>query len=826
MAFGKKELILTGVAALTVVCMGGIIGYQAFRSGKSLQQDGYVNWVDDTGEYKKISFGTGTGYKYLYPDKVSLKDQEGKHYQIDDNSFVHYSDGSAGSFSDGFLLDTERMGAGVVQSYYLTAGTMVVGQNGEYAIDNNGAQISLRDFIWRTGEDHYLIAGEGMEMLMPDGSSVTPDGYVEVTYLEDGVVQMIADEQVWTTVAAGAEIDWNGTQLKLDERTIEDENGTRTIVLDELKESDADVVHVSGTATQWSTEHPTWNFTVEDGQNGTDGEAGENGEDGVAGEQGAQGSDGDQGTTGSTGAAGKDGAVGTEGKRGKSAIIKNDSDTVLDVLVQMVSYDATENSVSGKFTIQQGDWDLRNLKLTIQDADTKATKATITFQEESDLSLSQNGWAIEGNVSDTDDEVYEFTFQYGNDLEADKNYRLTLTADYYKEEVNMGNKTFLDRTFFTSSEGISIRQQGISEDSVEVSLKRQKENQALTLILYSSSMGELDRIVTELGDGAGGLETDVTIDGLTSNTTYYIGVENNGTVGEILKITTLKKVPALGTMKAEMGVGYYTLYFDGNVDPDSSIMGYTYDIKDPSQGDHSVKTVDSTKKNGNAKVVFDGEILKYTGDGESAEYSASATVICYDNEKYVRYEVELEDDPNTNYNESVLKISRVYFPTFAPLEMSSGEQKKEVTSTSFKGWFRLTAPGDTKYNVFYGNVEENPLYLMVVANAGDYKEPQVFMYSYKALLTGVETPTSRGYDQPMIKATYDTVVDKGKLYLDVYWDSSWKNDAGESRKLLPDTEYFVYLYGDYINYGMVNQDMSYASGFGLLGSCKFTTPKE
>ena len=62
--------------------------------------------------------------------------------------------------------------------------------------------------------------------------------------------------------------------------------------------------------------------------------------------------------------------------------------------------------------------------------------------------------------------------------------------------------------------------------------------------------------------------------------------------------------------------------------------------------------------------------------------------------------------------------------------------------------------------------------------------------------------------------------------MDVYWDSSWKNDAGESRKLLPDTEYFVYLYGDYINYGMVNQDMSYASGFGLLGSCKFTTPKE
>ena len=71
MAFGKKRLILTGIGALAAVCMGGIIGYQAFRSGKSLQQDGYVNWVNDTGEYEKISFGSGAGYKYLYPDKVS-----------------------------------------------------------------------------------------------------------------------------------------------------------------------------------------------------------------------------------------------------------------------------------------------------------------------------------------------------------------------------------------------------------------------------------------------------------------------------------------------------------------------------------------------------------------------------------------------------------------------------------------------------------------------------------------------------------------------------------------------------------------------------------
>lgn len=793
MTFEKKELILTGVAAMAVVCMGGVIGYQAFRSGKSLQQDGYVNWVDDTGEYKKISFGTGTGYKYLYPDKVSLKDQEGKRYRIDDTSFVHYSDNSAGSFSDGFLLDTERMSAGVVQSYYLTAGTMVIGQNGEYAIDNNGAQINLRDFIWRTGDDHYLVVGDGLVITMPDGTSVTPEGYVEVSYLEDGIVQMIADEQMWTTVAAGAEIDWNGTQLNLEEQSINDENGVRSILLDELKESDADVVHVSGTAEQWSTEHPTWNFTIEDGQDGSDGEAGQNGDDGAAGEQGAQGSDG------SSGASGKDGDAGAAGERGKSSIRRNEDESILDVQVRLTEYDVSENQMYGALEIQQGDWDLRNLKLTIQDMNTKETVASVGFEKESDLSISQNGWLLEGNVSTDDDEVYKLSFSYGDDLEKDTNYRLTLTGDYYKDDVQMGNKIFLDRCFFTDSEGIRVRTQGVKETSVDLSLERKNQSQVISLILYDSSRNELDRISTSLANGNGGLTADQTIDGLEPDTTYYIGVETNGVEGEILQVLTLKRAPELGTLKAELGIGYYTLYFDGNIDPDNAITGYVYDINDISQGDHSIKTLQSTQKNGAARAIFDDVTLKY-----NSEYGAKATVIVYDNEKYTRYEVDLEDNPlTTDYDESILKTVKLEFPSFAPLETNY-----TLENNSFKGWLRLEVPADTVYQIYYGNRDENPLYLMVTANSGDYREPQIFTYTYKALL-----------DPATIKLTYPP-EGKGKLYLDVYWDSS-----EDGRQLLPETDYYVYLFGDYANLAMTGQDMAYASGFGLLGNCKFTTPK-
>ena len=75
----------------------------------------------------------------------------------------------------------------------------------------------------------------------------------------------------------------------------------------------------------------------------------------------------------------------------------------------------------GALEIQQGDWDLRNLKLTIQDMNTKETVASVGFEKESDLSISQNGWLLEGNVSTDDDEVYKLSFSYGDDLEKDTN---------------------------------------------------------------------------------------------------------------------------------------------------------------------------------------------------------------------------------------------------------------------------------------------------------------------------------------------------------------------------------------------------------------------
>lgn len=45
MAFGKKELILTGVAAMAVVCMGGVIGYQAFL----VRQVAAAGWLCELG---------------------------------------------------------------------------------------------------------------------------------------------------------------------------------------------------------------------------------------------------------------------------------------------------------------------------------------------------------------------------------------------------------------------------------------------------------------------------------------------------------------------------------------------------------------------------------------------------------------------------------------------------------------------------------------------------------------------------------------------------------------------------------------------------------
>lgn len=788
MALGKRKIVLIGLAGVCAVCMGGVIGYQAYRTRITMQQDGYVNWVNDSREYEMVSFRAGTAYKYVYPEKVSFQDQERTRYTMDKDIFVHYNDKSIGSFNDGILLDTERIQAGMVQPYYVTAGTMLTARDGKYYIENNGAEIEFEDFIWKTGEDRYLIVGEGIHLVTPDGTDVTPEGYVEVSYLEDGVVQMIADSQMWLTVASGAEVTWGDGLLDLKERMISNRDGTQNIYLEELDDSAEQVIRVASTAKDWSTVHPSWNFTVINGTDGTDGEAGETGEDGAAGEQGSQGSDG------SSGAAGEDGDAGAAGERGKSSFAQLLTDAVTDTSIEMTEYEASENQIYGSLKIHMGDWELQNLRLCIKENGSGNELTSVTFEQQDGLQEISGGWILEGGTSESDDEIYELSFSYGDDLRPDTQYQLVLTADYYNDDVHMGNKVFLNRTFYTDSQGIRMREQGVTEYSVDIELGRKNESQALTLVLYDSSLHELDRIGTSLGNGTGGLSTRLTIDDLEPNTSYYVGVQNNGVEGEVLKITTLKRMPELGTFKAELGIGSYRLYFDGNEDPDHAVVGYAYEIYDENLGDHAVKTLTSTSADGMARAVFDNQILYY-----NTEYSAKAWVTCYDNEKYVRFPVALEDDPaTTDYDEGIIKAVELEFPSFALLEA----EQYELGTDHFAGWFRLQIPADTVYQVYYGGRDENPIYLMVLANAGAYKEPQIFTYTWEALL-----------DPVSVKISYPP-NGGGKVNLDVYL---------ELDDLKPSTDYYIYLFGDYANLAMIDQDMAYASGFGMLGSCKFTT---
>lgn len=793
MGVKKRNLMLAGLAALAVILAGGVIGWQAWRTRKGLEQDGYIDWVSESQEYEQIHVPAGRGWKYVYPDKMTVRDQEGVKYVVDKTSFIHYTDGSVGAFSGGIVLDTNRIGAGMVQPYYLQEGIMLVKRDSSYYIENNGAEIEFRDFVWKLSKDHYLLSGESMALELPEDTGLVPEEYVELRWVEDGIVQVITGGQMWQGVTGDARVTWGGGVLDLSDRILSDEDGSFQISLDALSVDDEDVIPVASTAESYSTEHPSWNFTVIDGTDGADGEAGEAGEDGAAGEAGQQGADGETGSDGDAGAAGEAGA---QGERGSTAFSQLDTEAVIDAQVEMNAYEPGLHGIAGALRLTVGDWELRNLSLAIRRESGGLEAASVSFEMEDGLYLNSGGWILEGAFSQEDDEVYELVFSYGDDLEEDTQYHLVLAADYYNEEVHMGNKVFLNRSFYTDSRGVNIRQEGVTEQTASFLLSRQDTDEAISLTLYDSSRNELYQIPTDLGKGTGGLSAAVELDGLEPDSTYYLGVLHDGVEGEVWEFLTLKRLPELGVMKAQLGVGRYTLYYEGNSDPDGAIVGYTYEIYDENLGDSAVKELSSSAKDGAARAIIDNQILYY-----NTEYRARGQVICYDNEKYVRWDMELEDDPNTvDYDEGVLRIAELEFPSFAPI---AGQY--ELEPDSFGGWLRLQIPADTVYQVYYGGRDENPIYLMVLSYSGEYREPVTFTYTWEALLD----PASVKIDYP--------AGGGGRVNLDVYV---------ELDDLDPETDYYLYLYGDYANLAMIEQDMPYASGFGLLGSCKITTGKE
>lgn len=327
----KKGLII--LAIFTALVGTGLAGLSFVKYNSSYQEfvaDGFIlkpsEETNVTGDVNmQYYFSQGSKYREKYGTNVLFKDTQGTDVNITNNQFVHYADGSLGSFTKGVIMNVGNVKDENIQYYNLSKNTILVHNGDSYDITSHGEAMKLSEFVWKISDNDYLYVSPEVTLKLNESTEITLPDYAQIKYVANGVVRIVHQQGTYQTVSADATLlSQNGAELNLAGRKFI-VDGETTVSLNQMSMNDSEYIELDENRNTPEIKIPT--FQVINGKNGAtgmtgadgnEGEAGMEGEDGENGADGEDGADGDEGETGDYGEDGTEGATGSRGNQGEA----------------------------------------------------------------------------------------------------------------------------------------------------------------------------------------------------------------------------------------------------------------------------------------------------------------------------------------------------------------------------------------------------------------------------------------------------------------------------------------------------------------------------
>lgn len=833
----KKQLI--AVALLAVLLGAGGITYswrQERAHANTFAGGGYVHIADPETEEKKVAFQSGTAWRKGLNDTVSFEDVQGNQTAVSAESFAHYDDQSLSALTTGVVVDLNDVQTAQVTNHYAVSPQVSFQKSGDgYTLANTATELDFTDYIWKLGEDKYMLVSPQMSVHFSEGDVREAQDYVEVTYVEEGVVQLQTADNVWQTISGDcyADLD-NGERVNFSLRNVQDSSGEvlmdfSKIILDsenniEITPLTEDLENVKESVI------PHFDITAEPGKNGESGAEGVSGEQGTQGEKGTKGDEGADGAQGDAGAAGTNGAAGASGSNGSAG---------------SPGAPGAEGAPGSSAEI---DGTVLNFPtFTLQDWTVSATtcSATIMVSDPGQM-LEPNTTALAAQVYLVDVETnsvfkvepnegaFDFSTLNGDGypmhfegLLPDHSYRLVVDApiNTRADGAQTYLRNFISKTFYTDSVGVYLEAGSSTEHSVSLTVNKQPYSTAAMAVvkLYDS------RSAAQSGTGWIATETvnltdssvSVTFSGynatdnsaLASNTTYFARVEVTQpqalNVTQLLPLTTLKQRAAIGapSMTPNRENWGFSVTPGAVSDPDGGITGYTYEFYNANDvladgtirsGAQPVRTVTTTSADG-LVVPMDGTYLKAGQD-----YRVRTVAAFFDNEKESQIVSGFSNAAQVTGN----KLPIVYF-----VNESQSSGTPSDTPTDLSTWYDqicgtlVVAPGTDTAKVLVDDTHHP----MVTIRAEGY-----YYVQYPVYLEGSNNlPTDgSGYLTARQEGGYLYIALPNKALT-----AATVDHTGAVNGLKPNLQYRVLLTGDLSNDGQ----NAFESGVAI-GSCVVETP--
>ena len=602
----KRFLFILGISVISLVMLIGGMFYLFDDSDNTFVKSGYI-LNPMSANSTRYYFDKGTSYHTNLSSLIVFNDVDKDDVKVNKDSFVHYLDGDMSFLKNGAILDLGTINKSMATYYNITDKSLVKYSNGGYTIDNKDDVLTIENFIGRISDNRYIVAGTNVRLVYGADNIETKGDYFEITYVDNGVVNIENQEVKLQMAAQDAKILVNddivislgakkinyGTDgvMSITEITIDGNENIEVIPKDEYKDNSSS-------------------------SNG--GNSSSNGSSG--GNQGNGGSSGN-----GNGGTGGDGNSGTGGNGGGSDDKPN---SVIDdynlIKLKDVKIDAT--SIEVMFDIS----DKLNEQLILQVINTATGKRIYTSVLSEDVKIES--------------------------LTPNSNYLFTVSS-------SNGDKEYYQGLFRTDVLGVELTKVYATSSSLTYMVKVMEESVVsdLTLKLYrfdSESNEEVfissyDIKAEDAYDGYTALFDNLdsntiytaVIDDISLNSYQYVGVytiSNNA--------ITLKEIPNFNNLSVLVNAegSSFELSIKDIQDKDNAITRYTYNIyrkEDVSNNVDDLKTIIKpiTKNNASSvSVLVDNNDPNKLSSEENYVYNV--VIEYFDNEKYVEYASVYSDD--------------------------------------------------------------------------------------------------------------------------------------------------------------------------------------
>ncbi|MFI3313496.1 MAG: hypothetical protein R3Y62_06375, partial [Eubacteriales bacterium] len=481
---------------------------------------------------KRVDFLADTAYTATATGLINFTSDTGASAAVAQESFLHLENGSIMALCDGVLFDFNDLSDNFINNYYITAQLPIAANGGEYVAETTSGSITFGDHLWKVSDSKYLIRSEQLSVHFSNDDVREVSNYVQISTTADGIVQILTEENIWSTISDSCYIETAGgvqiyptTQLvqngsytmsmaklsaNIDDAIVLTEDETRRQIVPELnlesvdgEDGEAGEVGVNGTNGDAGTAGRTGTEgeAGEDGIIGTDGLSGDGGETGVSGTSGELGAtglageSGDDGDKGSKGSSGSDGATGTAGSNGQIGKDASVETTVNSALPSMSVVEWNISATGLNFAVSISDTggllDGLSKSATVVITNLTTGEEIICYHSEQNSSNYEIGSDSEEGIPSTymSDETVVYLGTLAEPLEADTKYNLSISG-YYEANDIIFSREFLTRDFYTDSSGVSMAFNDSTTSTITVDVSIPDDAQSIDVVLLTSSQND------------------------------------------------------------------------------------------------------------------------------------------------------------------------------------------------------------------------------------------------------------------------------------------------------------------------------------------------